>query len=393
MGMLTEEQRNALSEFLERQGLSFKPLQDEMIDHISCDLEDRMSSGLSFQEAWDQSITEIPNNHFQLIQQEVMETINKRVAWSQVLSFLALALILISVIFKTLHLPFSGEVLLLSFGFMAGSLLTGSLSGIFLNRGKKGATRVLGVVLGIILMLIGFSFKFLHMPGGDQFIVLAVALLMISLVMNSLHVSKHATGTGNLLTFLHEKYTPGIERFLLLLLFPVVIYKVIWIFTGTGDFLGNILLLIVIFGAGLQFIVLTWGAMEQDLSKRKPFILAATIVCCSCLVLPFLGPLLPLPIRIVLITLFSPVAGWLAYTMEETPGKGIYPFLVGLVTAVFTGWGLIQLGVIPGFYSWMFFNMPVLLVLVAGILLSRKHGTMRAFMMVSVAGYLFEFIS
>ena len=391
MGVLTDEQRKALGEFLERQGLSFKPLQDEMIDHISCDLEDRMSGGLSFQEAWDQSVTEIPNNHFQLIQQEVMETINKRFIWSQVLSFLALALILISVTFKILHMPFSGEVLLLSFGLMAGSLLTGSLSGIYLNKGKRGAVRVLAVVVGMILMLIGFSFKFLHMPGGDQFIGLAVVLLIISLIVNSLFVHKHASGEGNLLTCLHEKYTPGIERFLLILLFPVMIYKVIWIFTGAGEFIGNILLLIVIFGAGLQFIVLTWRAVEQNLPKRKPVVLAATIVCCLCLVLPFLGPLLPLPLRIILIMLFSPVAGWLAYTLEAEPRKGIYACLAALVTAVFAGWAFIRMGVMSESYAWIFFNMPVLLVMVSGILFTRKHSIMRTFMLVSVAGYLFEY--
>jgi hypothetical protein len=41
MGKLNSEQRNILREFLEAQGLSFKPLQDEMMDHISCDVEDR----------------------------------------------------------------------------------------------------------------------------------------------------------------------------------------------------------------------------------------------------------------------------------------------------------------------------------------------------------------
>ena len=393
MGMLTDEQKNGLREFLERQGLSFKPLQDEMVDHIGCDLEERMAAGFSFQEAWDQSIAEIPNSHFQRIQQEIMESINKRVSWTQVLSFFALGLILISAIFKALHLQFAGEVLLLSFGFMAAALLTGSLSGILLNKGKKGATRVLAVILGIILLLIGFSFNFLHMPGGDQFIILAVVLLIISLIVNSLYVYQHASGEGNLLTYLHEKYTPGIERFFLFLLSPLVIYKGIWILMGTGDFLGNFMLLIVIFGAGLQFIVLTWRVIEKDLAKRNVVILTATMVCCFCLVLPFLGPLLPLPARIILVTLFSPVAGWLAYTMEEEPRKGIYGFLAGIVTVAFLGWALIQLSVIPSSSSWIFFNIPVLLLLVAGVLISRKHGTMRAFMLVSVAGYLLEYIS
>lgn len=392
MGMLTDEQRNGLRHFLERQGLSFKPLQDEMMDHLGCDLEERMSEGLSFQEAWDQSIREIPNNHFQLIQQEIMETINKRVSWSRVLSFFALGLILISAVFKALHLQFGGVVLLMSFGCMAAALLTGSLSGIRLNKGKKGATRVLAVTVGIILLMIGFSFKFLHLRGGDQLIILAVAVLIISLVVNSLYVYKHASGEGTLLTYLHEKYTPGIERFLMLLLFPLVIYKG-FIIMGTVDFLGNFLLLIVILGGGIQFIVLTWRMMEKEPAKRNVVILTATIVCCSCLIFPFLGPLLPLPVRVILITLFSPVAGWLAYTMEENSRKGIDAFLVVLVTAAFLGWALIHLSVIPSSATWIFFNIPVLLLLVAGILLSKKHGTMRAFMLVSVAGYLFEYVS
>ena len=391
--MLTDEQKNEIREFLERQGLSFKPLQDEMVDHISCDLEDRMREGFPFQEAWSQAMREIPSNHFQLIQKEIMETINKGVTWSQVLSFMALGMIFISTIFKMLHMNGADESLVLSLAFIAGSLLTGSLSGIFLNKGKKGATRMLAVIIGIILILIGFGFKFLHMRGGDQIILLAVVLLIISLVVNSRYVYKHASGEGNLLTYLHEKYTPGIERFFLFLLFPVVIYKVISILIPAHDFLGNLFLLIVIFGAGLQFITLTWRVMEKNLAKRNVLILWATVVCSLCLVLPFLGPLLPLPIRIILVALFSPVAGWLAYAMEDAPRKPVYLFLAGLVTASFLGWALIRFSIIPVSSSWIFFNIPVLLLLVAGVLICRKHGTMRAFMLVSVAGYLFEYIS
>jgi hypothetical protein len=79
--------------------------------------------------------------------------------------------------------------------------------------------------------------------------------------------------------------------------------------------------------------------------------------------------------------------------MEDEPRKPIYAFHVGLVTAALLGWALIQLSIISASYNWIFFNIPVQLLLVAGVLISRKHGTMRAFMLVSVAGYLFEYIS
>lgn len=392
MGKLTDEQRKGLKEFLEMQGLSFKPLQDEMVDHMTCDLEERMREGFSFQQAWDQSINEIPNNHFQLIQKEVMETINKRFTWSQVFSFGALGLILIGTTFKELRLPLAGEILLLSFGFLAISLLTGSLSGMSLNKGKKGSATLLAVVAGIILMLIAFSFKLLHLPGADQLVLFAVTVLVISLLINSIFVYQHASGEGNLLTFLHGKYTPGIERFLLFLFFPLVVYKTVFILTGTGQFIGSIVLLVLIFAAGIQFIVLNWRVMEKHLSKRKMFTLIAVIVCSLCFLLPFLGPLLPLHVRVILITLFSPVAGWLAYTMDDESRKPISFILVGLVTLVFIGNALIQLSIIPMSSAGIFFNIPILVLMVAGVFMCRKEGTMRTFMLVSAGGYLFEYL-
>jgi hypothetical protein len=161
----------------------------------------------------------------------------------------------------------------------------------------------------------------------------------------------------------------------------------------SNDFLGDLFLLIVIFGAGLQFIVLNMRVMEKDLARRNVLILSAIVVCSFCLVLPFLGPLLPLSIRIILVALFSPVAGWLAYMMEDEPRKPAYLFLAGLVTVTFLGWALIQFSILPSSSSWIFFNIPILLLLVAGVFISRRHGPMRAFMLVSVAGYLFEYIS
>ena len=337
MGKLTIDQRNKLREFLVHQGLSFKPLQDEMTDHISCDLEERMAEGYSFEDAWSQSIAELPENHFKHLQKDIMETINKRFTLSQSFSFLALGLLIISTLFKVFHLQFADEVLLLSFGFVAASLLTTTLTGIFLNKEKGGATRVLAVIFGAIILLFGYSFKILHLRGADTLILLAVASLIISLLVNSVYVYKHASGTGNILTYLLEKYTPGIERFFLFLLIPFVIYKAISIILQTDDVVRNIVLLVVIFGAGLQLIALCWRMMEKDLSKRNAVTLAAIIISCLCLTLPFLGPILSIEVRLVTIILFSLVSGWLAYRMEEEPKKLAEFILAVLVPVLFLG--------------------------------------------------------
>lgn len=389
---LTTDQKHRIREYLEQQGLSFKPLQDEMMDHLSCDLELRMAGGYSFDKAWHQITGEIGDNHFQHIQNEIMETINKRFTWSQGLSIFALGLLLISMLFKVLHLPPAGELLILSFAFIAASLLTTALTGVFLNRGRQGRVRVLSMIAGIIVLLIGYAFRLLHLPGADGLVLLAVSVLIMSLIVNAVHVYQNSSGKNNLLTYLHEKYTPGIERFFLILLLPLFIYKSVMIFQGADASAGNFILLVVIFGAGLQVIMMCWRTMEKDLLKRNPFTLVATITSSICLTLPFLGQLVPFEARVVIIVLFSTVSGWLAYTMEEEPRRFSSLIMVCLVPLVFIGWALIRLDLIAASSYWIFFNIPVLVILGAGLLLCRKHGIMRAYMLISLSSYLFEYI-
>jgi hypothetical protein len=362
-----------------------------MVDHVSCDLEERLSTGCSFDEAWRLSMDEIPSSHFQIIQKQTMEAINKRFTISQILSYLALLFLFVSTIFKVQHWRLTGELLLLSFAAMAASLLMGSLSGISLNKEKKGAIRVLAVVVGVIILLIGHSFKILHMPGANSLVFLAISGLILSLLINTLYVYKQASGEGNLLTFLHEKHTPGIERFLLFLLFPLAIYKVIAIVSKLENFPGNMVLLVVIFGSGLQFAALNWRIMENDLSKRNGLILSAIIVSLLCFTLPFLGEYLAFDLRVLVVTVFTIVSGWVAYKMEEEPKKITSLAVVILVPLLFLGWAFIRLKVIPSSASAIFFNLPVLFILVIGLLICRKHGTMRTYMMISLSGYLFEF--
>ena len=68
----------------------------------------------------------------------------------------------------------------------------------------------------MILLEIGYTFKILHLPGADQLITLSVVTLIVVLMINTLYVYNNASGRGNLFTSLHERYSPGIERFMLI---------------------------------------------------------------------------------------------------------------------------------------------------------------------------------
>jgi hypothetical protein len=391
MGNLTTDQRDQLRRFLVGQGLTFKPLQEEMLDHVSCDLEDRMANGASFEKAWQEAIDDIPKNHFQTIQNETMENINGRYKLAMPFSYLALGLLFMSMTFKILHYPLSGELLLASFVIIGISLLSGSLSGIKFNREKRGGFRILAIVAGVLVMMAGYGFKVLQLPGADWLVLLSVIILITSLIATTIYFYRNADGEGNLLTYLHEKYTPGIERFFLILLAPLALYRIITILNNPTNFAG-LILLIVMFGAGLQFIALNWRMMENNLEKRTPELLITLIVTFLCFILVFLGPLINYQIRVVMIMIFSVSAAWLAYRMEASPKNIASMILVVLVPVIFVVWGLITLQIIPSGTGSLFFNLPVLILLGVGLFLCKKHGTMRTYMIISFASYLFEYI-
>lgn len=389
--MINEAQRNTIKELLVLQGLTFKPLQEEMLDHMCCDVEEKMANGASFEEALQTTLSDIPNDHFITIQKHTMDTINKRFTLSKWLSYSAIGFLLCSLIFKILHLQFTDALLLLSFVLIAVSLLTNSVSGIYMNREKRGAINVLAVIIGVVTLLIGYTFKILHLPGADQIIILAVTTLIVSLFVNTWFVYKNASGEGNLLSYLHEKYTPGIERFLLYLLLPVTLYKIVIMLSGEYNFVGGLILLIVIFGAGLQFIALTWRGMESNIVHRTRYKLTGTIISFMCLVLVFLGTVLPLELRIVMILLYSSVTAWLAFKLEQPETISLL-LLTCFVPLLFFGWAMVKLELAPPELNGFIFNLPVLLVLIVGLFLCRKNDTMRTYMIVSLSSYVFEYV-
>jgi hypothetical protein len=361
-----------------------------MLDHLSCDLEDRMTNGNSFEEAWRETIHNIHENHFQIIQKETMETLNRRFKLSTPFSYLALGLLFISMAFKALHYPLSGELLISSFGVIGISLLTGSLSGIKFNKEKKGRFRILAIILGVIIMMAAYGFKVLQLRGANVLVVLSVSVLIVAFTANTIYVYRNASGEGNLLTYLHEKYTPGIERFFIILLIPLAIFKVITIVNNT--LYAGMILLVVMFGAGLQFIALNWRMMENHLEKRNPPLLIALIIASLCFTLVFLGPIVPFQIRVSMIMIFSVTAAWLAYRMESPPQNIISLLLAGFGPVIFIVWGLIKLQIIPLAIGSVFFNLPVLFLLAVGLSLCKKYSIMRTYMIIIFASYLFEYI-
>ena len=390
MKKITAEQRLNVRNFLTEQGLTFSPLLEEMLDHVSSDIEERMQEGLSFEEAWHQMKNDIPENHLQNIQIETMETINKRFSVSRVLSILTLALMFGGIIFKILHLAGASELLLSSFAAMAGSFLSGTVSGIYFHKEKKGAVRVLSIVAGTLLLLVAYTFRIMHWPGADMLVSLGVGVSLISLLFNTLYIFRSSSPNANLLSYLHEKHSPGIERFLLILLVPVAILKMITLPIPANAFLGAIIFVTIIYGAGLQFFALIWRLLEADAAKRNALNFSALVLSFTCFTLVFLGELIGVEIRLVLIMLFSILGAWVTYRIDSPKNLFLAAVLI-LIPVLFAGNVLLRLNLIPGLSATIVFNIVFLFVLTAGVFISTKHEATRAFLILSMAGYLVEY--
>jgi hypothetical protein len=152
--------------------------------------------------------------------------------------------------------------------------------------------------------------------------------------------------------------------------------------------LAVVVLLIVIYAAGLQFIALTWSGIEKDLRYRNASILFSVIAAIICLVIPFAGEMAPFYLRLTTVTLFSFFAASLALRFE--PVRSVSWYLAYLVPALFTLMAMVKTGWISSFIDNTALNIIVIGLMIAGIFLSRKGGIMRAYFILSLAGYLTE---
>ncbi|TRX54362.1 hypothetical protein FNH22_19810 [Fulvivirga sp. M361] len=165
MGPLTSEQVLELRDYLETHGLTFESLQEEMLDHICSDVENYMMKGLSFEHAIKKVKSEIPKNQFKKIQTETMEAINKRIRPTNFLAYTTLILLVMATIFKLLHWPGAGKILIGAFIFIAITMISAFFTNILIKEKERGKMILIAFSITIIMFLTSLCFQLLHLPG------------------------------------------------------------------------------------------------------------------------------------------------------------------------------------------------------------------------------------
>ncbi len=181
MAELTEKEIRRLSREIERQGLTYTELQQELIDHLCCDVEAEMEEGLEFVKALEKVRKEMGEDRIQRIQEETLLLINQKYRMMKklmyILGMIAPAMLITGTIFKTQHWPGAGVLLTLSL-FMLGAIYLPVFVMVKIRDTRKEGKKVnmpmyiAGLIAGIIFIA-GAMFKIQHWPGAGIMIMLS----------------------------------------------------------------------------------------------------------------------------------------------------------------------------------------------------------------------------
>jgi hypothetical protein len=184
MAELTDKEIRRLNREIEKQGLTYTELQQELLDHLCCDVEAQMEEGLEFIKALEKVKSGMGKDRIQQIQEETLLLINQKYRvmkkFMYILGMIAPAMLITGTIFKTQHWPGSGVLLVLSL-FLLGAIYLPVFVMVKIRDTRKKGKKVnmpmyiIGLIAGIIFIA-GAMFKIQHWPGAGIMITLSGAV-------------------------------------------------------------------------------------------------------------------------------------------------------------------------------------------------------------------------
>lgn len=172
MSLLELNQVKLIEADVENAKITLTHLSQELVDHICCEVEEHMSRGKSFEEAYLLVKEQTGIKVLQKIQESTLILIDKNYAimktTMKITGNISLALIAIGTVLKIWHWP--GSALALLFGFTILCLVFFPAA-IYLNytyeSERKKPILHLSILAGGIVFMAGVFFKVMHWPGAS----------------------------------------------------------------------------------------------------------------------------------------------------------------------------------------------------------------------------------
>ena len=183
---LSPEQLAAIRHRIEKSDITIKTLEDDLIDHLCCVVEKKMDKGNHFDSAFREALQEVAPYGLDAIQLETFYLLRspKIIFMKKVMYLIGLiSAVALSLgwLFNVLSWPGGRE--LFNYGFLGFLLLFVPLLAIdrYKVTLRKALPEKLKILIGSVSgIIVGISlvFKFLHLQGADQ--VLIVGMLMFT---------------------------------------------------------------------------------------------------------------------------------------------------------------------------------------------------------------------
>ena len=272
---LTTDQFQIVERDVQNEGITYSHLEYDLLDHVCCDIENRMSNGHSFDDAYKEVRSEIGNQGLRRVQEETLLLINKNYRMMKksmkTLGTIALASMSLAAVAKLMHWPGASILMTLSF-LVVGAVFFPAALYVWYKEvfDKKRAFIVVLTFLGGFTFMAGTLFKLMHWPGAGVLLTSGELLIILTILIGGINylISKQIKRASNgiLITGI-----VGLVMFLLGILFKMLHWP------GAASLLifGTILFF------GIFITVYNYNAYKEEKSVNKTFVFtvfAATII-------------------------------------------------------------------------------------------------------------------
>jgi hypothetical protein len=170
---------------LAKQGLTFESLQDDILDHVCCMVEEQMIAGYDFESSYDRVMSSIGGDVLGSLQHETLLLLDKKFqrmkSFTYGIGLAGAGLTIIGALFKTFHWPGAGILLVLGFILVAAVFLP--LYFILSYREQAEKPAIIYPLIGyltIAVVLVGTIFKIQHWPGANILLQSGIVIILIA---------------------------------------------------------------------------------------------------------------------------------------------------------------------------------------------------------------------
>ena len=196
---LSLDQFKVVERDVQSEGITYSHLEYDLLDHVCCDIEDRMRTGFSFDDAYKAVKLDVGLQGLRRVQQETLLLINKNYRMMKksmkILGTVALAGISIAALAKIMHWPGASYLIILS-TFIVSTVFFPTALYVWYKEvfNKKHAFIVILTFFGGFTFMYGTLFKLMHWPYGSILLAVGEILTILTIIVGGINYlfSKHS---------------------------------------------------------------------------------------------------------------------------------------------------------------------------------------------------------